>query len=572
MRADVARGSRLGLAVAIGFSATLAVDLATPHTLSAGTFPYFVLILLSAWLPWRNAPYAFAGIASVMSLAAYLATDIDEPGIVLANRVLIIATFWLVAFIASVRIASEHRLRTSENRLATILKYCPSAIYLKDLAGKYAIVNPQFERANDLPGEQIIGRTAQDIYAGDWADLFEGHDREVLDSEQAIEKIIRDQPRTDGPRSYLAIKFPVFDAEGRVNAIGGIETDITRLRETEKQLLKAKSSLEARVNERTKDLMAANRRLEEEIEKRERTTEALRESEQKFRELVEATVDRYWETDDQHRFVYFADPSDKDYSSLTEFLKGKSRWEVADIGTDDEAIWRQHKEDLAAHKTFRDFRYRTKDEAGAIRHWRVSGKPVFKSDGDFQGYIGTSTDVTDEILRREEAERTLIERDEHLRELQRELAQSTRLTAMGQLSSALAHELNQPLAAIVNYLNAARRQADSGEAPIPSSIADMMQKALTQARRASDIIKGMRHLVERGEPARSEEDANKDIEEVVDLELSGAAGRNVQVELQLASSRLSVPVGFALQGRDTASARTQRARVSHSIGCGKVTI
>lgn len=285
-----------------------------------------------------------------------------------------------------------------------------------------------------------------------------------------------------------------------------------------------------------------NEDLRHEVEVRRSAEDALRVSENRYRELVNATVDRYWEMDADFRFIYVSDPEGAEFWPTPADSAGKTRWELADIAPGEEEIWDAHRADLEAHRPFRDFRYRSRDGAGRLRYWRISGKPVFDHEGVFQGYIGTGTNETPEVEARQRAEAELQLREERLRDLEAELLQATRSTAMIQLSSALAHELNQPLTATGNYLSALQRIIASDAEGAAEKVPQTIDKALKQTRRAGDIIKGLRDLVERGEIERSPEDINQHVEEACALALRGRSGRGVKLELQLDETLPEVPV------------------------------
>ena len=115
-----------------------------------------------------------------------------------------------------------------------------------------------------------------------------------------------------------------------------------------------------------------------------------------------------------------------------------------------------------------------------------------------------------------------------LQELQSELVHISRLTAMGEMASALAHELNQPLSAIANYLKGSVRLL--GVDPIPRErVSDAIEKAADQALRAGDIIRRLRDFVARGETERRVESLPKLIEEASALALVGAKEHGVRV-------------------------------------------
>jgi two-component system sensor kinase FixL len=119
-----------------------------------------------------------------------------------------------------------------------------------------------------------------------------------------------------------------------------------------------------------------------------------------------------------------------------------------------------------------------------------------------------------------------------LQELQSELVQISRLTAMGEMASTLAHELNQPLSAITNYLRGSRRLLDSSSDADRSRIPEALDKAADQALRAGQIIRRLRDFVARGESERRVENLNKIIEEASALGLVGAKERGIRVRYQ----------------------------------------
>ena len=116
-----------------------------------------------------------------------------------------------------------------------------------------------------------------------------------------------------------------------------------------------------------------------------------------------------------------------------------------------------------------------------------------------------------------------------LQELQAELVHMSRLTAMGEMASALAHELNQPLSAIANYMKGSRRLLENSEDARAATLRDAMDKAGDQALRAGQIIRRLRDFVARGETERRMEDVKKLIEEASALALVGAKDKGVRV-------------------------------------------
>jgi two-component system sensor kinase FixL len=125
------------------------------------------------------------------------------------------------------------------------------------------------------------------------------------------------------------------------------------------------------------------------------------------------------------------------------------------------------------------------------------------------------------------------ETETRLQELQNELVHVSRLTAMGEMASTLAHELNQPLSAIANLLTGSRRLIDRGREADQVKVRDAIDKAANQALRAGEVIHRMRDFVRRGASERAAESLSKLIEEASALALIGEKDRQVDVRLAL---------------------------------------
>lgn len=132
--------------------------------------------------------------------------------------------------------------------------------------------------------------------------------------------------------------------------------------------------------------------------------------------------------------------------------------------------------------------------------------------------------------------RDLTERQEHeqrLQELQNELVHISRVTALGEMSSALAHELNQPLSAIGNYLNGMKRMISSGREVNPAVLSDALDKAVEQTLRAGEIIRRLRDFVSRGTSESQVESVSKMVGEASALALVGAKELGIRVHMKL---------------------------------------
>src|ERR1700722_11954396 len=140
--------------------------------------------------------------------------------------------------------------------------------------------------------------------------------------------------------------------------------------------------------------------------------------------------------------------------------------------------------------------------------------------GNGRAYTGFIRDLTE----RQETEA-------RLQELQSELVHVSRLTAMGEMASALAHELNQPLSAIANYMKGSRRLLEDSSDERGMILRDAVDKAGEQALRAGQVIRRLRDFVARGESERRVEDVRKLVEEASALALVGVKDKGVRVRL-----------------------------------------
>ena len=134
---------------------------------------------------------------------------------------------------------------------------------------------------------------------------------------------------------------------------------------------------------------------------------------------------------------------------------------------------------------------------------------------------------------RDLSERQLTEK--RLQDLQSELLHVSRLSAMGEMAAALAHELNQPLTAVINWTQAARRLLDTRTETDWTKALGFMDNSIEQASRAGQIIRRLRNFVSKGESEPRHEAPNPIIEEAIALALVGARERSVRVTLDLGS-------------------------------------
>jgi PAS domain S-box-containing protein len=193
---------------------------------------------------------------------------------------------------------------------------------------------------------------------------------------------------------------------------------------------------------------------------------------------------------------------------------------VAMIHEDDRACASSHFQRAMRERVEYDGEFRIVRPDGSVRHCRSVGRPVFDAAGEMVEFVGTLADVTE----RKAAEQALAKARE-------DIAHVSRVTTMGELTSSIAHEVNQPLAAIVTNANAcvhwlAAQPANMGEARSAA------QRIIRDANRASDVISHIRAFLTRGKPLKSPLRLEEVIADVANLVQEEARDKGVVLELR----------------------------------------
>lgn len=146
------------------------------------------------------------------------------------------------------RVAREVDLRTrelrdSETRLQAILDHNPNVVWVKNLEGRYVLVNRQYERFWQRSAAATLGRTDEELFTPEIAAGYRRTDEQIKQTGEALRfELTVEQPGLGGPLTGLVQKFPLRDANGEIYGICGISTDITdrKLAEQEKLLIERK--------------------------------------------------------------------------------------------------------------------------------------------------------------------------------------------------------------------------------------------------------------------------------------------------------------------------------------------
>ena len=130
---------------------------------------------------------------------------------------------------------AEEALRESKNIIQNIIDNSPSLIYILDLGGKFILANRKLAEVLNFPDEKLLGNTRELFMPKEFAVQHRNNDLQIINSEQAAvyEEVIVE---SDGQHIYLTQKFPLFESDGKMYAVGGISTDITERKRVEEAL------------------------------------------------------------------------------------------------------------------------------------------------------------------------------------------------------------------------------------------------------------------------------------------------------------------------------------------------
>jgi PAS domain S-box-containing protein len=271
---------------------------------------------------------------------------------------------------------AEAALRDSERRLEEAQRIAHVGYWDRDIVAGRITLSDEGARIFGLQPEERVGDLT--VWEERWQALIHPEDR----------------PRAAAATAAALAGGPRYDVEYRVVH----RTGDVRIVHSQGDVIRDESGRPCRMFGIMQD-----------ITYRKRAEAELRESEERFRTLVQFSFDVYWETDTQHRFTRqeFADGLAEAPAPGSEI--GKTRWGVPYLEPDEEA-WRKHRATLDAHLPFRDFELARPAPDGSKRWVSVSGLPMFDSTGRFLGYRGVGRHITE----RKHAEAELRARQELL--------------------------------------------------------------------------------------------------------------------------------------------------------------
>ncbi len=133
--------------------------------------------------------------------------------------------------------------RLAQTQLQAILDSSEIVVSLKDRQGKYLLVNQKYEMLTGMKREAMLGKTDFDLFPPEIAQVLQDNDQLVLEVGESLQ-FQETVPLSGGSRTYLALKFPLHDANGRVYAVCGMSTDITELKQAQEALRQSNEQLQ----------------------------------------------------------------------------------------------------------------------------------------------------------------------------------------------------------------------------------------------------------------------------------------------------------------------------------------
>jgi PAS domain S-box-containing protein len=327
---------------------------------------------------------------------------------------------------------AEETLRESEERYRHLVETMNEGLATADRDYVFTFVNEKFAEMLAYSREEMVGRHILQFVHEDYYDLMKA---QMVKRRMGETNSYEIDWRTKDDRRIHTLVSPrgFYDSEGQFTGTLGVLTDITDRKRAEEALQRAHAELELRVQERTAELLFTNEQLKREIEDRKRVEEELRESETRYRHLINSIPSIVyrgyadWSVDFMGEKIKLLTGF-----SMEEFNSRKKKWSDVVIDSDFEVAKRAFIQALKTDKFFvREYRIETK--SGEILWIQDRGQIVCDEKGDIDYVSGVFFDVT----QRKQLEKAIVQRE--------------KLNTLGTIAAEVAHEIRNPLVSLGGF-------------------------------------------------------------------------------------------------------------------------
>lgn len=447
----------------------------------------------------------------------------EKPGGFTDNDARLASAFADLAALALRNSRTLELLEHSEERFRSVAQTANDAIVTADVRGNVVFWNRAAEnifgyRAEDIVGQpllQIVPESMRAAHQQAFTRVFsEDGARPIRTSFEVPGR------KKDGTEIPLELSLAQWDS-GEESFFTGIARDITERKRTEEALSRARADLERTVEQRTMELRATNAQLRMEIEAGQRKERDLSEAELRYRTVADFTYDwEYWKTPDG--VLLYCSPSCERITGHTAAeLVGDPGLLARIVHPEDRDHWQRHDREALAAPEGATIVFRIQRKDGGIRWIDHNCRPVLGNRGEPLGVRASNRDIT----ARKQVEMEM----QHLRQ---ELARTSRITAATQLTAALAHELSQPLGAILCNAQAAEQYLSQAPPPL-SEVREILSDIEADGQRARSVIQRLRALFQKSSPEPTAVQLNHVVQETIGLLHSELAIKGVSVQLDL---------------------------------------
>lgn len=421
-------------------------------------------------------------------------------------------------------------LRRQQAELRVILDSMPALAWYKDRHNRILRANRAAAAAIGSTPAEMEGRSTWELYPQE-ADQYHRDDLEVIASGQPKLGIVEPMITASGERRWMRTdKVPYRDERGEIVGVIVFAVDITEQKHAEEALAQARDQLELRVEERTRALAEAIASLRTEIGQRQ-------EVERRLELALWASDLAMWDWDARSGEAV-CDPRWAEMLGyrLEEVPRPAVLWDALTHPDDCAAVqraWQAHVVERRTPHYQIEHRLRAKD--GDYR-WVLTRGKVVERDGDGTALrmIGTNLDITARKTVEAQAARH-----------QAELAHIQRLETVNFLAAELAHEINQPLGAIVNFANGLASRLRQGQFDPPGML-DAAEQIGRQAIRASTVLQRLRDFVRKDTQPVAPCAVNRLVESAAAFVEAEVRRYDVTLDLELADG-LPAVIGDAVQ-------------------------